>query len=241
MSHVRLNVICLILASSLCLSWKEHEPLPLQEQLDQALQTAFQHGPETLTSFVASVEEDPYWRAFGLFYLGVYYQYRDEKDEAFAKMYCEEAQTLLESKNHKDSEDLALLSYISGYMLQWYKGPTQWVKAKKTKTWAKQALALDPANPRACFVYGNLDSYTPKSLGGGKMAYALLKDALQKLEKEIPEAGDPSWGLLKTYQALTRHCLNTGRVEEAKDFLDKGLSLYPTDQELTERRAALIY
>ncbi len=219
--------------------WSASEPISFQLQLEQALEQSFVQGPETLLSFVERFEEDHYWHSFGLFYLGIHYQYREDQDEAFAKMYCDKAIELLSSRPSLDSEDLALLSYISGFTLQWYKGPSQWLKAQRTKSWAKQATELDPNNPRACFVYGNLDSYTPKSLGGGKVAYSMLLEAKEKLEAEVSSSSEPSWGLLKTYQALTRYCLETGRNEEAKSLLQQGLNLFPEDIELQQRRLVI--
>ena len=162
-----------------------------QEKLDRFLEESFSlQSVEPIESYLANKsnqsadENEAYWTSLAHFYKSVYYSYSIEKSDDLAELSAKSAIELLKKIEKKSSEEYALLSYVHGWWLQWQTKPVQWIQAPKTKRWSELALELNQENPRALFVRGNLDSYTPTSLGGGKKAADLLKRALVIFKNE---------------------------------------------------------
>jgi tetratricopeptide (TPR) repeat protein len=91
------------------------------------------------------------------------------------------------------------------------------------------AFAKDPDNPRAHFLKGTAELYTPESYGGGPdVALDSMETALACYEKEkITDPLQPSWGKaeLLTFMGIAYN--QKGETQKAKEHLTKALSLNP--------------
>ena len=73
----------------------------------------------------------------------------------------------------------------------------------------KKAKEFNPNNPRAYYLLGMNALHTPESIGGGlEVACPLLKTAIEKFDKNVPEhVLSPTWGGERNQQLYSENCL----------------------------------
>ena len=99
----------------------------------------------------------------------------------------------------------------------------------KLNRMVNKALDIDPDNPRAVLISGELDYYKPGILGGGREKSAeQLRRAIELFESfELPSAVWPDWGHEEPYAFLGMIAMDEGRYDEAMEHFDKALEIYP--------------
>lgn len=178
-----------------------------------------------------------YWQAYLDYYKAIYFLKHSKKKEA--EKTCDQAIELLENLKNKSSEDYALLAMIQSFNIQ-FKGFKAMFISSKVNRNAKKAIALNPENLRAYYVYASHDFYTPARYGGGKKAEKLLLTAIDLPSQQIENAYLPSWGKVETYELLVKHYIKVEKKNEAKKFLKQGLEEFPDSYILKELATKLI-
>ncbi|MEM6720223.1 MAG: hypothetical protein AAF611_12935 [Bacteroidota bacterium] len=178
-----------------------------------------------------------YWRSYLNYYKAIYYVRQDDKK--LAEKSCDEAITWLEDLDNKTSEDYALLALIQSFGIQ-FKGAKAMFISSKIKKNAKKAIAMEPKNLRAHFVFASNDFYTPEKYGGGKNAEKFLLKAIALPNQKIKNPYLPSWGKERAYEMLIKLYIKKKELENAKKYFKEGIELYPESYNLKQLAAKLI-
>ncbi len=208
------------------LSFQQSDEAPLQEVL-QLLSSA---------QDVGDTHWKDYWTAFTHFRRSIYFAYNRNANEDKAKTAAEQALTILDAIEDKNSEDYALLGYIKGFTLQWKSVLAMAKQSSMTSKWVKLSVEMDDRNPRAQFAFGNNNFYTPGIFGGGKKADEYLTRALALYKESIPNPLMRSWGMDEAYQILIRTKLKADKKSEAKSLLAEALERFPDHRNLQKLR-----
>ncbi|MCI5560884.1 MAG: hypothetical protein SPJ29_00760 [Phocaeicola sp.] len=146
-------------------------------------------------------------------------------DWEISKKYVEEAISYLEKNHEKTSEYYSLLAYEQIFYFQFVKRQDMFVFLDKLNNSLKMAIELDRSNPRAYYVNGYYDYYTPKEYGGKKKTELFLLKAISMRNSQKPFS--PTWGIVDAYSTLIQYYVETGRKVKAKEMYQKALELYP--------------
>ncbi|MEO0734541.1 MAG: hypothetical protein AAFZ52_17020 [Bacteroidota bacterium] len=171
-----------------------------------------------------------YWLARTDFQMAIFYL--TAKDMAACQRVTERGIGLLEELDGKNTEEYALLAYLQGFSVQFSKGLGAAKVAKGAKRNATAALQLDDKNPRAYYVLGSLDFYTPKRYGGGKKVEDLLTKSLALPANRTKNPYLPDWGRAEAYELLVRYYVREDRMDDARTLLVQGLEEFPDDYQL---------
>ncbi len=165
-----------------------------------------------------------YWRSYLQFYLSVYYMKIGNK--IAAEKDIDKGVEWLKGMQNKNSEDYALLAYLQEYQIQ-FKGMEAMFISREIVKNAETAIAMDPNNLRAYYVYASNDFYTPKEYGGGRSAKKYLLKALSLPSQKIRNEYLPSWGKAESYVLLVRLYIKQKQWKLAKKYFQQALKKYP--------------
>ncbi len=179
-----------------------------------------------------------YWKGYLYYYKSIFYIQNNEKSKS--EKAITKGINILKEIEYKNSEDLALLALLQSFSQQFNSG----FKAAKVSSKIKQnvdlALALDPDNLRAHFVYASNDFYTPEKYGGGKEAEKYLLNAISLSEQKISNPYLPSWGKEEAYAMLIQLYINDENFESAKKYFNQGMEKYPNSYSISRYATKLI-
>ncbi len=178
-----------------------------------------------------------YWRAYLQFYSSIYYLKTGDK-KAAEKEIDKGIDWLKEMKN-KNSEDYALLAMLQGFGIQFKGIQAMFIAGDITKN-GKQAIALDPDNLRAYYVYASNDFYTPAKYGGRKEAEKYLLKALSLPVQKVKNSYLPSWGKEESYDLLIKLYIKQEKWELAKKYFQQGIKAFPESYTLNQLAAKLV-
>ena len=129
-----------------------------------------------------------YWLSYLTYYKSV--SAFKEADLEKSQKYVEQAMNYLEKIGNKDSEYYSLLAYEQVFYFQFVKRQDMFLFMDKMSKSLKLAMELGASNPRAFFVNGYYDYYTPKEYGGKKKTEKLLLQAIK--QKNLPRPFAPT-------------------------------------------------
>lgn len=171
-----------------------------------------------------------YWLGFCLLHKAFYYL--AVKQDQQAQACINEGEQTITAQNDKNTEDLALLAYLQAVSIKFVTGMDAAVIARKSANNAQQATQADPKNPRAWYVLGMLDYYTPKQFGGQQRCEGLLEKALAQPMPKTNNPYEPTWGRKEAYNLLLEYLLATGNKDKAKGIYQKAKAEFPNAPEL---------
>ena len=98
----------------------------------------------------------------------------------------------------------------------------------------KKALEARPETPRAYYLLGTSSFHGPRLLGGKKKSLALFRRACTLYEQERRHAQDlpalaPRWGYSSCLTFMAMACRDLDRIDEARQFCKKALSVNPSE------------
>lgn len=198
------------------------------EQLAEQLEAGFQRNKQPLYR---------YWQAYTLFYASIYWM--EQGAEKKAERATDRAISLLKDQSRKTAEDYALLAFLQGFSIPFKAGiRAPFISASAGKN-ARIALDMDPENPRAYYVLGNNDFYTPSQFGGGKKVVEYLEKAIALCADQADNPYLPTWGGDSAYEMLIRYYHREGETEKWQSTLTRALDTYPDSYRLNELAGAL--
>lgn len=217
----------------------------IQDKIDAAFMASFRQGGTgkmeaidcQLEKLPASTSFRDYWLAYSAYYQAIYYLKFNRREQSAEKIAA--CISRLESKKDRDSEAYALLALAQSFSFQFASGMQAGVLSAKVRRNAEKACELAPSNPRAWYVRGSNDYYTPKSLGGGEKTEEYLLKAIALDEGEKSDMHLPRWGKPEAYGLLISFYLDRKDKENARKYIDRGLALYPDDYGINECAAKL--
>ena len=176
-----------------------------------------------------------YW----LSYLTYYKSVSAFKESNFEKSqkYIEQAINYLEQIGNKDSEYYSLLAYEQVFYFQFVKRQEIFIFMHKLNNNLKLAMELDPSNPRAYFVNGYYDYYTPNKCGGKNKTEKLLLQAIKQTNSPKPFA--PTWGVADSYSLLIQYYLKNGDKDKANAMFQQAIKLFPASQDILRLKKQL--
>jgi tetratricopeptide (TPR) repeat protein len=193
--------------------------------------------------FEGAIEQEPdnylpyYWKGVAQFHMILFY-YGDgdqPKDEEKVKASIDAALATLEQAvalNPDDSESYALLGVITGMKIAEKPFSAVWLGSKVIK-YKKQALALDPENPRVHYLTGTSYYHAPGILGGREKSLEHFLRAEELYEQEIRAKKDPlqpQWGYSTCLAFTAKVYVKGGDIERGEDYFTKALKVNPKDK-----------
>lgn len=195
---------------------------PLTELVDQ-LEAGYRETDQNLFR---------YWQAYALYYTAIYYLQNDE--EKMAEKTTDRAIDLLDKLSEKTAEDFALLAYLQSFSISFKAGvKAPFISARSSKN-ARIALEMAPDNPRAHYVLGNNDYYTPEQFGGGKEVVSYLEKALELSRQQPDNPYLPTWGAENAYEMLMRYYAREDQKDQLRKTIDRALTDFPDSYRLNE-------
>lgn len=178
-----------------------------------------------------------YWRAYLQYYSSIYYlQVGNEKQ---SEIEVDQGISWMKGLSNKEAEDYALLAMLQSFGIQ-FKGMRAMFISSSIKKNVKKALAMDPDNLRAHFVYASNDFYTPAKYGGGKEAETYLLKALQLPAQKTKNDKLPSWGMEETYEMLIKLYMKQEKWELAKKYYAEGSQVFPSNYSILQLGGQLV-
>ncbi len=152
-------------------------PVDAEKTLAEALRTG---NPRVFEQLRQSLRQTPnayttYWISYSTLYESIYYLQKGDREQAERAVLVGIRQA---EEQPRTAEDYALLAYLQSYAIQFRHGLSAAVASAKVKRNANEALKLDARNPRAYYVLGSNDFYTPARYGGGKTTESYLLKVL---------------------------------------------------------------
>ena len=179
-----------------------------------------------------------YWSAYLQFYHSIFYL--QNKDNENAEKVIDDAINIMENLPKMNSEDLALLSMLRGFSIQFKAGmKAPFIGGKAAKD-AEKAVALENKNLRAWYVSASNDFYTPEQFGGGKVTEEYLKKAIACSDQTIQNNYLPSWGRAEAYEMLIKLYMRKKNWEAAKTNFQKANELFPNNYQINQLAAKLV-
>lgn len=173
-----------------------------------------------------------YWQAYMLFYASIYRL--KTGDQKKAETLNDQAMSLLIDKKGKNSEEWALLSYLKSYSIQFKGQMKAGAISSRSTSYAEKALELEADNPRALYVLGSNDFYTPEMFGGGKKAEQYLKKCIEIITSSTSNPYMPQWGADDAYAMLLQLYQRQDKDKLVRETLDEALSDYPDSYRLNQ-------
>lgn len=164
-----------------------------------------------------------YWLSY-LYYKKSISEFKETKLE-LSQQSIERAMNYLEQIGKKDSEYYCLLAYEQIFYFQFVKRQDMFIFMNKLNNSLKMAIELDRSNPRAYYVNGYYDYYTPKEYGGKKKTEKFLLQAISMRNPQKPFS--PTWGIVDSYSILIQYYIEKGKKMKAKAMYDKAINKFP--------------
>ena len=195
---------------------------PMEKLVDQ-LEQGYQQTDQNLYR---------YWQAYALFYEAILHM--QNQDEKPAEVTTNLAINMLKKLDAKTSEDFALLAMLQGFSVQFKPGvKAPFISGRSGKN-ARIAREMNPQNPRAYYVLGNNDFYTPKQFGGGKEVVAHLEKAITLSGQQADNPYLPSWGAENAYEMLMRYYAREGQDDKLQETIDRAMKAFPASYRLNQ-------
>ena len=176
-----------------------------------------------------------YWLSYLTYYTSV--SAFKEGDLEKSQKYVEQAMNYLEKIGNKDSEYYSLLAYEQGFYFQFVKRQDMFLFMDKMSKSLKLAMELGASNPRAFFVNGYYDYYTPKEYGGKKKTEKLLLQAIK--QKNLPRPFAPTWGVADSYSLLIQYYLENGDKAKANAMFQQAIKQFPKSRDILRLKKQL--
>lgn len=171
-----------------------------------------------------------YWQAYVHFMIST--KYSELSQFAKSEQFCHKAIEILKNIKNKDSEILALFAYIQGFSIKFAKGMEAGIISKEANMNARRAIESSNQNPRAYYVAGMLDYYTPKEYGGQMICEEYIKKAIKLTEPNSHNPYLPTWGKEDAYILLINYYQSKKLSNKAKKIYDEAIMLYPNSRAL---------
>ncbi len=198
-------------------------------QLAQELRQRYEQKPNNLIM---------YWCSYANYYECIFHLTREEKKQAEAKI--DQAVQQMKDLAKKNSEDYALLAMLQSLSIQFKSSMKAPFISSSVQKHANFSLALDSLNPRAYYVMGSNDFYTPEQYGGRAKAESLLQKAIALPSQAVPNALLPSWGVEEAYALLIKFYMQEERWTDAKKVFKAARETYPNNYQINQMAAKLI-
>jgi len=212
----------------------------VQAPLAEVVKTLFGYDEAPLAEIRQEISEVPgkdysrlvaYWTAYTDFQTAIFRM--KTNDKAGSEAVARRGIATLEAVSGKNAEELALQSFIEGFVIQFTDGVESARAAQVSAEHIAAAHELNPDNLRVQYVMGSMDYYTPAEYGGGEQAEQFLTRAITLPEQTGASSALPTWGKAGAYELLVRHYSNAADAAKAERFLQEGLDKYPNDYLLT--------
>ena len=178
-----------------------------------------------------------YWRAYTSYYKSIaHIKFGDRK---LSEEQIDKGIELLKSIENKNSEDYALLAMLQGFSIQ-FKGMRAPLISADLKKNSQKAIRLNKKNLRGYYAIANNSYYTPRKWGGGKDVEENLITAISLPEQTNENLYMPSWGKEESFELLIKHYIENEKWSEAKEYLKKGIEIYPESYILSQLASKLI-
>lgn len=171
-----------------------------------------------------------YWQAYVYFMIST--KYSELSQHAKSEQFCHKAIEILKDIKGKDSEVLALLAYVQGFSIAFARGMEAGIVSKEANMNVRRAIESSNQNPRAYYVAGMLDYYTPKEYGGQMACEEFLKKAIKLTEPNSHNPYLPTWGKEDAYIILINYYQAKKLKDKAKEVYDEAIKLYPNSRVL---------
>ena len=178
-----------------------------------------------------------YWEGVALLHVVLHGLGRNGKDGAddTVKRHMSQAVATLEKALDLDPQDSgshAVLATLLGMRIAGNPVSALW-RGSRVERHRKEALRLDPANPRAHYLAGTGYYHAPEMVGGGKRkALSHFRKAERLYKKERRQNTDPlepRWGYCHCLTFIARTYLELGKHGKAKTYFRKALDVNPED------------
>ncbi|MEO0899962.1 MAG: hypothetical protein AAFY71_26345 [Bacteroidota bacterium] len=179
-----------------------------------------------------------YWMSYAEYYHSIFHLQNDNKEAA--KKACMSSLGRLEKLKGKNSEDYALLAMVQSFAIQFVSPMKAPFISSKVKKYAEKAISIDDQNPRAYYVLGSNDYYTPEQYGGGKKVVEYLSKAIDLPEQAVSNPYLPSWGKQEAYEMIVKFFIKKEQWEEAKQYFQQGVEAYPENYQLNKLASKLV-
>ncbi len=176
---------------------------------------------------------DTYWKAYLRYYKGIYHLKADDKKAS--EQAIDRGVELLDEKTKKNSEDYALLAMLKNFNIQFAEGMKAGMLSSQVQKACKTAIKIDPNNPRAYYVMGASDFYTPEKYGGGKNTEEYLTKSIS-----LPNDGPITWSREEAYELLIRHYIKKEEIEKARTTFRAATKLFPDSYQINQLAKKLI-
>ncbi len=178
-----------------------------------------------------------YWRSYLQFYSSIYYLKKGNKETAEKEI--DIGIDWLEEMKNKNSEDYALLAMLQGFGLQ-FKGRKAMFISGDIKKNLKKAIAIDPTNLRAYYVYASNDFHTPEKYGGGEETEEYLLKAISLPIQKVKNDYLPSWGKEEAFEMLIKFYIKNEKWDFAKKYYQEGIAAFPQSYTITQLATKLV-
>ncbi len=206
--------------------------------LQEDVQPVLDQEKKLTEALPQSPQIGPYWLAYNYFYKAIFFGEVEDYDNSEAAVL--KGIEILEAKERKNAEDLALLAYMQSFSIQFVSGMKAGIISNRCKKNGLAAIDLDPENLRAHYVLGSIDYYTPAQYGGGKKAETYFRKAIELPDQRVANPYLPSWGKEDAYVLLIELLLEQERKEEAVTLYKEGVAQFPDSYRLGEVAKLLI-
>ena len=169
-----------------------------------------------------------YWLSYMTYYKAV--SAFKEADLEKSQKFAEQAMGYLEKMKKKDSEYYSLMAYEQVFYFQFIKRQDMFIFMEKLKKNLKLSMDMGATNPRAYFVNGYYDYYTPKEYGGKKKTEKLLLKAIKMKNSDAPFS--PTWGIVDSYSILIQYYIENGNKAKAKAMYQQAIKRFPTSRDI---------
>ena len=177
----------------------------------------------SLIQQLKSKKNNNYWISFALYKEASLYGHTKE-EKALSKL--NEAIELLKNKKNKNSEDYALLGFMTSYTIKFQSEIAAIISAKASEYYHK-SLKLDKNNFRAYLGLGKSDFYRPLKYGGGLRVESYLKQAMVIINSPNAKNTDSNWGKDEVYYYLIRYYQKSDMKNEAALYYNLGIKNFP--------------
>lgn len=178
-----------------------------------------------------------YWQAYLQYYASIYYLQAGNNEQSEKEV--DQGISWMKAMSNKDAEDYALLAMLQSFGIQ-FKGMRAMFISSSIKKNVKKALAMDPENLRAHFVYASNDYYTPAKYGGGKEAETYLLKALKLPIQKTKNDKLPSWGMEEAYEMLIKLYMKQEKWDSAKQYYAEGSKTFPSNYSILQLGGQLV-
>jgi tetratricopeptide (TPR) repeat protein len=212
-------------------------PSDIESRIDSAfIKTQIQQTIAPLQEIRQQLEKMPddrwavYWKNYVSYYEAIFHLVKKDKQQS--QQVTEKAIQSMNRQKNKNTEDYAFLAMLQSFSAQFAHGMEAAIVAAAAKKNAEKALKLNTDNPRAYYVLGQLDFYTPEEYGGKKMVESYLAKAIRYMDKTPGNARSPRWGGNLTYELMIKSYLDAGNTTKARQYLAEGSAKFPGDYQL---------